>query len=119
MTIQHEPQHTGEHILSEANGSRSREQVVLAEGNLPAGAVLAKNSAGNLVQLNAAGTAPANKAVAVLYAAADATEAPVKCVIHRRDCEVIASLLHWPEGITELQTATATTNLAAEGIILR
>lgn len=35
-----EGRHTGEHVLSEANGARSREQGVLASGNLAAGTVL-------------------------------------------------------------------------------
>ena len=37
-----EGRHAGEHIVSEANGARSREQAILASGNLPAGAVLGK-----------------------------------------------------------------------------
>ena len=42
---------TGEHVLSEANGARSREVGTLASGNLPAGAVLALNGAGDYVPL--------------------------------------------------------------------
>lgn len=117
--IHHEPQHTGEYLLSEANGKRSREQGILAEGKLPAGAVLAKNSGGDYIQLDAAGSAPKNKAVAILYAATDATEDPARCVVHARDCEVSEAELQWPEGITEAQQTTATNNLKAEGIILR
>jgi hypothetical protein len=42
-----ESRHPGEHIVSEANGKRSRELAVLALGeNLAAGAVLGKNSVG-------------------------------------------------------------------------
>lgn len=117
--IAHEPQHTGEYLISEANGSRSREQAVLAEGRLPAGAVLAKNSTGDFVQLDAAGASPKNKAAAILYSAVDATQGPAPCVVHARDCEVAAADLRWPEGITEAQQTTATNNLKAEGIILR
>ena len=119
MTIQHEPQHTGEHILSEANGNRSREQIVLAAGNLPAGTVLALDENGDYVQLNPTGDTPTNVAAAVLYSATDASEAPARAVIHARDCEAIATLLNWPAGITEPQKATATEQLTATGIILR
>ena len=119
MAIHTEGRRTGEHVLSEANGTRSREQGVLAAGNLPAGTVLALDAASDFVELapDAADTTAA--AVAVLYAAADASAAPVPCVVHVRDCEVIGSQLEWPAGITDPQTETATAELAAAGIIIR
>lgn len=119
MAIHTEGRRTGEHVLSEANGSRSREQGVLAAGNLPAGTVLALDADGNYVQLAPTAANTTKNAVAVLYAAADASAAPVPCVVHARDCEVIGAQLEWPAGITDPQTATATTNLAAAGIIIR
>lgn len=119
MAIHTEGRRTGEHVLSEANGSRSREQGTLAAGNLPAGTVLALNADGDYVAL-VPGAADATKtAVAVLYAATDASAAPAPCVVHARDCEVIGTQLGWPAGITGPQTTTATTDLAAAGIIIR
>lgn len=114
-----EPRHTGEHILSEANGSRSREQAVLAAGNLAAGTVLARNATGEYVELAPAATDTTKTAVAVLYAATDASAAPAPCVVNVRDCEVIDSALGWPEGIDAPKTATAIGELAAVGIIVR
>lgn len=119
MSIQTEPQYTGEHILSEANGTRSRSEGTLAAGNLPAGTALAKNAGGDFVQVDTAGEAPLNKAVAILYAAADATADPVPVVVHERDCEVAASLITWPAAAKDLDIATQTANLATVGIILR
>lgn len=119
MSIHHEPQHTGEYLVSEANGARSREQATLAAGNLPAGAVLAKNSGGDYIELEPGGSAPKNKAVAVLYSATDATADPAACVVHARDCEVAGASLQWPDGATDAQKATAIGNLETVGIIVR
>jgi len=41
-----EGRHAGEHVLSEASGSRSREQGMLASGNLSAGTVLGLSNVG-------------------------------------------------------------------------
>lgn len=114
-----EPRRTGEHIVSEANGSRSREQGILAAGNLPAGAVLAKNAGGNYVQLAPAADDGTEDAVAVLYAAVDASEDPQPCVVNVRDCEVHEEGLTLPDDITEGQTAAAMNDLIEAGIIPR
>jgi len=52
-----EGRHAGEHILSEANGNRSREQITInaTAGKLEAGTVLAKRSAANAASVAAAG----------------------------------------------------------------
>lgn len=114
-----EGRHTGEHILSEANGARSREQGVLAAGNLPAGTVLALNGSGDYVQLAPAASDGTEDAKAVLYAAVDASDAPQPCVVHARACEVHADALTLPDGITEGQTTAAMNDLIGQGIIPR
>ena len=114
-----EPRHTGEHILSEANGSRSREQAVLAAGNLPAGTVLALDASGDYVELAPAAADTTKKAVAVLYAATNASVAPAPCVVNVRDCEVIGTALSWPTGIDDPKTKTAIGQLLAAGIVVR
>lgn len=119
MALYTEPRRTGEHILSEANGSRSREQAELAAGNLPAGTVLALDAAGDYVELAPDALDTTNTAVAVLYAAADASAAPVPCVVNVRDCEVIGSALGWPTGIDTGKTDTAIGQLLEAGIIVR
>ena len=52
-----EGRHAGEHILSEANGSRSREQIVInaTAGKLDAGTILAKRSAANAASAKGVG----------------------------------------------------------------
>ncbi|MGB5856502.1 MAG: head decoration protein [Oceanisphaera sp.] len=119
MALYKEPRRTGEHVLSEASGSRSREQVVLAAGNLPAGAVLALDAAGDYVELAPDAVDTTNTAVAVLYAATDATVAPAPCVVNVRDCEVIGSALGWPAGIDTGKTDIAIGQLVDVGIIVR
>lgn len=114
-----EPRHTGEHIVSEANGARSREQGMLAAGNLPAGAVLALNASGDYVQLAPAAVDGTETAKAVLYAATDATDAPAPCVVHVRGCEVHGEALTWPDAATELQITAGTNDLVGLGVIVR
>ena len=119
MAIHVEPRRTGEHVLSEANGNLSRDEVTLAAGNLVAGTVLAKNTAGDYVILAPAGSNGTNIAAAVLYADTDASADPTTAVVHNWGCEVADADLTWPDGITGPQKATAITNLRAVGIKVR
>lgn len=128
MTVQTEGRHAAEYIVSEANGTRSREVITLLAGNsLPAGAVLAKittgASAGKFTVLNptsAADPADGTKvAAAVLFAPVDATAADHAAVITARDAEVKVAALGWPAGITGPQKTTALGELAGLGIVAR
>ncbi|MDR5867294.1 head decoration protein [Halomonas koreensis] len=119
MTSFTEPRHTGEHIVSEANGARSREQGTLASGNLPAGAVLALDTNGDYVQLAPGASDGTETAKAVLYGAVDASGGPQPCTVHVRACEVQEDALTLPDGITEPQTTTAMNDLIGVGIIPR
>lgn len=114
-----EGRHTGEHIVSEANGARSREQGTLAAGDLPAGAVLALNGDGDYVQLAPAAADGTETAKAVLYGAVDASGSAQPCTVHARACEVEEAALTLPDGITEGQTTTAMNDLITVGIIPR
>ncbi|ULQ45965.1 head decoration protein [Flagellatimonas centrodinii] len=119
--MQIEPNHPGEHIVSEANGMRSRESDTLAEGqNLQAGTVLGRiTSTGLLTQLAPAAETGEEEAVGVLFAAVDASDADTSCVVHVRDCEVDDQDLVWPEGISGPNKETAVGELLALGIIVR
>lgn len=114
-----EPARTGEHVVSEANGARSREEAVLATGNLPAGSVLALNGDGDYVPLEPGAADGTEDAKAVLYAATDAGAAPQPCVVHVRACEVARELLGLPDGITEPQITKAENDLIGRGVIPR
>lgn len=111
--------HTGEYLLEEADIKRSREQGTLASGNHVPGTVLALNAAGNYVQVAPAAEDGTGTAVAVLYAAVDASEAPQPCVVHARDCTVHGAMLTWPATATEEQIAEGIEALAEHHIITR
>lgn len=114
-----EGRHTGEYLISEANGARSREQGTLASGDLEAGTVLALNGDGDYVQLAPTASDGTETAKAVLYGAVDASESAKPCTVHVRACEVEEAALVWPDDITEGQTSTALNDLIDVGIIPR
>ena len=115
MTAINEGRHTASFILSEASGSRSREEGTLAMGqDLAAGTVL-KSVGGELTAYETA--SDAEVAVGILLAATDATDAAKKVTYIARDAEVNLKLLTYPAGTDEeLETIEA---LAAIGIIAR
>ncbi|MFI0472963.1 head decoration protein [Halomonas sp. HMF6819] len=117
--IQHEGPRTGEHVLSEARGARSREQGVLAEGKHVAGTVLALNATGDYVAVKPGADDGTGEAKAVLYATTDATEAPQPITVHVRACEVHGAALTWPEGADEAAIAAGTNDLVTRGVIVR
>lgn len=95
-----------DHILSEANGTLSRDNVTVKAGeNLKAGQLLEDNS-GEMIAL-AGGTC-----IGVLYQDSDATDEAQLAVAHVRNCELHESKLI---GVTP----QATTDLAAINIIVR
>ena len=114
MTILQEPARTGEHILSEANGTLSREVITLAAGPaLPAGQVLGRITAsGKLAAYDNAATDGSETAVMVLYSAVSESTGDRAGVASARHTEVIGSLL------TGLDAA-AIVDLAAQQIIVR
>ncbi len=114
-----EARRTGEHVLSEANGARSREMGILAKGNLPAGAVLALLPNGDYVGLDPAAEDGSEVAKATLYAPTDASEEPQPIVAHVRACTVHREALTWPEGASEAVIAAGINDLVSRGVIVR
>lgn len=114
---------TGEFILSEANGLRSRDTIKIASGAgkvLP-GAVLGKITASGKFAPHAPAAADGSQtAVAVLYAAVDATAADAIGVAVTRDAEVkLSELILNAATDTDPEKATVFASLAAVGIIVR
>lgn len=111
-----EGKHTAEFLLSEGNGSISREQGVLDSSSpaLAAGTLLGKVTAtGRLLAYNASNVPIGiNVAVGVLYANAAASTTHQKVTYIARQAEVAGV------GLTG-NDATGTTNLAALGIVIR
>lgn len=114
-----ETQGTGAHMVSEADGTRSRTAGTLADSTVDyvAGTVVALVG-GEYVRHD--GT---NAVAGVLFEGADANAGSISRTFHVRDCEVNAEELHWTaDGTTVLSAAQITageTALAALGIIVR
>ena len=107
--------HAGEFIVSEANGTRSREEITVAAAAaaLPAGQVLGKITASGLyVAYSNVAVDGSEVAAAILYAPLADSAADQKAAVIVRDAEVDESLL------TGLD-ATGITDLAALGIVMR
>ena len=113
----------GVHVVSEANGFRSREQVVVSStvaGVLAVGTVLGKlTSGGEYMQVDLGGGDGEEVAAGVLFAEVDATDADANAVAHVRDCEVDGNLLVYPDGASQNDIDTINAQLADLGIIVR
>ncbi|ORE90538.1 hypothetical protein ATO13_22571 [Stappia sp. 22II-S9-Z10] len=113
---------TASYLVSEANGFRSREQVLIASGSgvLMPGAVLGRVTAsGKYAPLDPDAETGEEDAVAILYEGCDATDADVRRAITARDSEVVAELLVFADGTTDPEKTAALAQLAALGIIAR
>ena len=115
MPILNEGRYTGEHLISEASGTRSREQVVvtLSGVSLKAGTVMGKITAsGKYVPYSNAASNGSEVAAGVLYDTLDAFTGDVKAIVHVRHAEVAEVML------TGLDTP-GKADLLALGIITR
>lgn len=97
MAAQTEVRAAATFLISEANGSRSREKVTIVSGqNLVAGAVVGKITAsGKYAAYDNAAADGTQAAAGVLIAAVDASAADAAGAIIIRDAEVAASDLNW------------------------
>ena len=123
MTTLTEGPHPGGFLVWEVLRDFTRETVTLASGagKLAPGTVLGKiTTGGKFTVLTPGATNGSQNAAGILWGAADATDADAPAVVLVRG-PAIANRheIILPEGITEAQITTATTALAALGIILR
>jgi len=118
-----EGRHTAEFILSEASGSRSRDNAKMASGagKVSASTILGKITAsGKFVPHAPAAVDGSQTAVAILYASVDATAADAPCVVFARDGEVKGvELIYNAATDTAPEIAAVHAALAANGIIVR
>lgn len=123
MTVFTEAAHAAEFILSEANGSRSRDNITIASGSgkIAAGTVLGKVTAsGKYKPATATGSDGGETAIAINIHAVDATSADVKVAAVTRQAEVNANLLTYGSTIDDnTKKAAARAQLATVGIISR
>lgn len=112
--------HTGEFILSEANGQLSREEVTIESGqDLSAGHVLGEASSGEYKEYDPNNADGSQTAVAVLYDNVDATGGAQPAAVVRRNAEVDSNRLVWFTGASQSQKDTGAADLASNDIIVR
>jgi hypothetical protein len=123
MTTLIEGKHAGGFLIWEVLRDYTRETVTIASGagKLAPGTVLGKiTTGGKYTALAPAATNGSQNAAGILWGAVDATDADASGVVLVRGSAIAnRHELVWPEGATEAQITTATTALAALGIILR
>ena len=123
MTTLTEGKHAGGFLVWEVLRDYTRETVTIASGagKLAPGTVLGKiTTGGKYTGLAAAATNGSQNAAGILWAGVDATDADTLGVVILRGPAIVnRHEIIWPEGATEAQITTATTALAALGIILR
>lgn len=124
MSVVTEGRHTGHFLLSEANGTRSRDVVTLAagSGDLAAGAVLGKITASSKFAPHAPSASDGSEtAVAILLGNVSVpAAADVDAVVVARDAEVKAASLGFAAATdTDAEKTVVLAALAANGIIGR
>ena len=123
MTTLTEGKHAGGFLVWEVLRDFTRETVTLASGagKLAPGTVLGKiTTGGKFTVLTPGATNGSQNAAGLLWDGVDATDADTLGVVILRGPAIVnRHEIVWPEGATEAQITTATTALAALGIILR
>ena len=116
-----EGKHRGEYIVSEGNGSISRETVTFAQGAAKVSACTVMGlvtATSKYVPLAPAANDGSQNAAGISYGNVDVTTGDKRAVITARETEVNASDLVWGAA-TAPQIAAAKIQLAALGIICR
>lgn len=122
MTTLTETTHAGEFLVSEANGTLSREVVTIVSGSgvIPAGMVLGKITAsGKYKPYDDDNGDGSETAVAIAYAGVDATSADKEVAVIFRDAEVKLSALQWASTNDATDKTNGLADLAGKNIIAR
>ena len=123
MTMLTEGKHAGGFLVWEVLWDFTRETVTISSGagKLAPGTVLGKiTTGGKYTVLTPGASNGSQNAAGILWAGVDASDADAPGVMILRGPAIVnRHELIWPEGTTEAQITTATTALAALGIILR
>ena len=118
-----EGKHPGGFLVWEVLRDYTRETVTVASGagKLAPGTVLGKiTTGGKFTVLTPSATNGSQNAAGVLWGGADTTDADAPAVVLVRGPAIVnRHEITWPEAATQAQITTATTALAALGIVLR
>lgn len=120
-TLKTEAKHAGHFIVSEANKTRSREVITVAQGEiLKAGSVIAKHpTSGKYYSYDNDGTTTTRAAAAILFDNVDATDGAVKAVAIVRDAEVNGDEIFFETSEDTGDKDAAIADLKLVGIICR
>jgi hypothetical protein len=111
---------TANFIVSEANGYRSREQIVVAQGGLYRDGTILQAVAGDeLKYAPFAGGDEDGGALAVLFQTVDAREADVRATGMVRDCELQRAMLKFAGEVSAADREAAYAGLAAAHVVMR
>ncbi len=123
MTTLTEGKHAGGFLVWEVLRDYTRETVTLVSGagKLAPGTVLGRITTGGKYTILTPGASNGSQnAAGILWGPVDVTDADAPGVVILRGPVIVnRHEIIWPEGATEAQITTATTALAALGIILR
>lgn len=121
MVTKVEKRGAGFHMVSEANGHRSREEIVILAGeDLEVGTVLGQITASEkYVQVDLAAVDGSQSVAGVLYDSVFADGADAAAVAHLRDSEVLGAELVYPAGATQGNIDTINAGLVALDVIVR
>lgn len=122
-TVLTEGVHPIEFLLSEGQGTRSRDAIVIASGSgvVKAGTVLGKITAsGKFAPSAATGSDGSQTGVAINLYTVDATSADQRVAAVTRDAEVNGNCIFYAASVDDdTKKAAKATQLAAAGIIVR
>ena len=123
MAVLTEGPHPGSFLIWEVLRDYTRETVILASGagKLAPGTVLGRiTTGGKYTVLTPGASNGSQNAAGILWGPADASDADAPGVVLVRGPALVnRHEIVWPDAATEGQIATATTALAALGILLR
>lgn len=121
MAVLTEGAHTGEYLVSEANGIRSRDSEILTNGqDLVSGTLVGKvTTGGKLVRYDPDATTGEESVYGILYDNVFADGADKSCVVSVRDSEIAGAKLTYSDGADAAAIAVADAELKALGLIVR
>lgn len=120
MTTATEPNNLGDLLKFEQDARYSRDEITVAtDQTLALGAVVGRNSSGEIVAIDPSATDGTEIAIGVMAEMVDATAATTPAVMIARHALVARPTLVWPSGITAAQIVTALSQLEQRGIVTR
>ncbi|MCX5466498.1 head decoration protein [Acinetobacter nematophilus] len=116
-----QPTYLSDVLLVEVKEGWTKETILIAPSTvaLSIGMVLAQLASGEFAPIDLAGSAPANKATAILASDVEASTTAQKAVVIKRGAVVAKNNLIWSDTATAEDVETALADLEVLGIVAR